>query len=443
MSTVALRLPDVGEGLDEAEILLWLVNIGDEVDRDQVVVEVQTDKSAVEIPAPAAGVVESLGGEVGQMLAVGDVLVTIRTSDTAPDEPSEAPDQPSAPAATVQPPTGAPPPARSGGGQVPRRRPMAAPSTRRVALELGVDLTAITGSGPQGRITKDDVERAAGSSVVPAEEATASQGGPTPQSPDTTATSSTRPVSAAPVSAPRIPRPAPEEDRVEPLRGVRRRISETMTAAWRDIPHITDLREVEADGLVEARRTLASAYEHRGQRLTYLPLLVMIIARALRQHPTLNARLDVEAEEITYLGACNIGIATATDQGLIVPVVHGADQLSLTEIVGEIDRLADAARAGKVRPEDTGGGTFTVSNSGSYGSALGTPIIRPPEVGIIGLGRIRDAVVARDGEPVVRTVLPLSAAADHRLIDGHVLGGFVATIAQLVADPVLLLGEVN
>lgn len=444
MSTVTLKLPDVGEGLDEAEILVWYVDVGDEVHRDQIVVEVQTDKSAVEIPAPADGVVESLGGEVGQMLPVGEVLVTIRTSDGSPDTPDTTPGEQPDPASTPQSSASPPPDSSAGGGQPSPssgRRPLAAPSTRRLARELGVDLTAVAGSGPQGRITKDDVEQAA-SPVGSAGEPTSSQAGPPAQPTASEGTDGASPGQATRTGPP-VPRPTPGEDRVEPLRGVRRRISETMTAAWREIPHITDLREVDAGGLVEARQSLAPAYDRQGQRLTYLPLLVMIVARALRQHPTMNARLDVEAGEITYHGACNVGIATATEQGLIVPVVHDADQRSLSELVTEIDRLAEAARAGSVRPADTGGGTFTVSNSGSYGSALGTPIIRPPEVGIIGLGRIRDAVVARDGEPVVRPILPLSAAADHRLVDGHVLGGFVATIARLVADPVLLLGEVD
>lgn len=457
MTNIQLELPDVGEGLDQAEILTWHVAVGDHVDRDQIVVEVQTDKSAVELPAPAAGVIEARGGEEGEMLPVGAVVVTIRPDDAAGDREETAPgsDTPRAAASADPAATASNEGDRSagdravataggssGGGSVggsaggdgtaasqtdgrTSRRPKASPATRRRARELGIDLSEIQGSGPGGRITDEDLTSAAGTEDEPEETV------------DTTPDPSRdgvegRDPSSAIVTA---------EDRIVPLRGIRRRISETMTAAWREVPHITDLREVDATGLVQARRALRPRIERTGRQLTYLPLLVMIVARALREHPSLNASLDADAGEITYRGGCHLGVATATEKGLLVPVVRDADQRSLAELVGEIDRLADAARDGSLSPADSRGSTFTVSNSGSYGSTLGTPIIRPPEAGILGLGRIHDAVVAHEGEAVVRPVLPLSASADHRLIDGHVLGAFVNTVAELVADPILLLAE--
>jgi pyruvate/2-oxoglutarate dehydrogenase complex dihydrolipoamide acyltransferase (E2) component len=383
---VEYRLPDIGEGLREGEIVAWRVAVGDTVERDQIIVEVETDKAVVELPSPAAGVIAELGGKPGDILEVGALLAVIRTS----------PDAPSASA------TGS------------SRRVLASPATRKLALERGVDLAEVEGSGPGGRVTREDVEAAAGGL---AEEASAAK-----HSPD--------------VRAPEVDSERAGDVEIVPLRGVRRRVAQTMTRSWQTIPHITNFAEADATELVRARGKLR---ERLGPELTYLPLFVAAVVAALRRYPVMNANLDLGAGTIAYHRRCHIGIATATDDGLIVPVLHDADRKPLDEIAREAAALAEAARTRSITPDQTSGGTFTITNFGSYGGWLGTPVIRPPEAGIAGFGRIRDAVVPVDGVPAVRPVLPLSVAADHRLVDGDVLGGFVAELAALLSDPVLLL----
>ncbi|MGH8906152.1 MAG: dihydrolipoamide acetyltransferase family protein [Egibacteraceae bacterium] len=398
---VEFCLPDVGEGLSEGEIVLWRVGVGDRVTADQIIVEVETDKSVVELPAPVNGVIAELGGQPGDILPVGAMLAVIEASGVA------------------------------GAGATTSRRALASPATRRLALELGVDLSALAGSGPGGRMTKQDVETAAAPAEIKTEPAE-------PAEPEPAEPTEPEPEPAEPAE-PAEPEPAEPGDDAEtvPLRGLRRRIAQTMTQAWREIPHITDFREVDAAELVRARARLR---ERLGPQLTYLPLFVAAVAAALRRHPAMNASLDYAAQTITYHRRHHIGIATATGDGLIVPVLRDADRKTLAEIAAEASALAAAARSrGVVTPEQTSGGTFTVTNFGSYGGWLGTPMIRPPEAGIAGFGRIHDAVVAVDGVPAVRPLLPLVVAADHRLIDGDVLGRFATDLAELLADPVLLL----
>lgn len=430
MSRLEFRLPDVGEGLSEAEIVEWAVAVGDTVAEDQPIVSVNTDKSIVDIPAPTAGTIVELGGEVGDVLPIGALLAVIAVDDdatgpaTPPAGTDDAPVASSAapsPAGPFQPVGAAPsdgerPPADQGA-----RKPLrAAPATRRLATELGVDLTAVNGTGPNGRITADDVRAAARTPAAPA-----------------TAGATQHPAAPRATSAGR-PARGETPDRTEPLRGTRRQIARTMAAAW-SVPHITDFREIDAAELVRVHGRLRDRIG--GGRLTFLPLFVRAAAAALRRHPSFNARIDVEADEITYRSSVNIGIAAATQHGLVVPVVADADHRSLEDIAEEIARLAEAARAGRLEPGDSADGTFTISNFGSYGTWLGTPIIRPPEVAIAGFGRIADRVVAVDGQPVVRPVLPLAVATDHRLNDGADLGAFAATLADLLRDPVLLLAE--
>lgn len=403
MSRLAFHLPDVGEGLGEAEIVAWAVGVGDEVREDQPIVSVSTDKSVVDIPAPASGRIVALGGDVGDVLPVGSLLALIEV--VAGGDGEEAP-----PAAGAAPqPSGAPA----------RAAVRAAPSTRRLATQLDVDLAAVDGAGPNGRITADDVRAAAA----------AAGGARAPEARDA-------PGTEAPPPAP-APAPPPADETV-PLRGIRRQVARTMSTAWQ-VPHITDFREVDASELVRAHGRLRRRLADRGIRLTFMPLFVKAVAVALRAHPRFNARIDVEGGTITYLAACHIGIATATDDGLVVPVLRDADRKSLQQVAEELARLAETARGARLEPGDTAEGTFTISNFGSYGTRLGTPIIRPPEVGIVGFGRIADAVVPVDGQPAVRPVLPLAVTTDHRLNDGAGLGAFAATLTDLLADPVLLL----
>jgi len=364
---VELRLADVGEGLAEAEIVEWLVRPGDLVNADQAVVVVMTDKASVEIPAPVGGRVCECIGTPGTIVPTGAVLMRMESA-----------------AATEG------PPRRTTG-------PQAAPSTRRRAAELGVDLRAVAGSGPDGRVLLEDVERHAGSP----------------------------PAAAAGAAA----------DTVVPLRGLRRQTALAVAQAWRTTPAIAEFRDVDASELVRARRELRAQRAEGDPPFTYLPFFVRAVAVALQRHPHFNGFLDLERSEITRRSACNIGIATATEDGLIVPVLRAVERLELTEIAAELDRLLSRVRAGRVGPADLTGSSVTITNFGSYGTEFGVPIVRAGEAAIVGFGRIRDAVVPRDGVPAVRPMLPLTVAADHRLNDGRELAAFTATIAACCEDP--------
>jgi pyruvate/2-oxoglutarate dehydrogenase complex dihydrolipoamide acyltransferase (E2) component len=415
------RLPDVGEGLSEAEVVTWLVRVGDEVVTDQPIVELQTDKALVEMPAPATGRVRQLGAEEGTVLRVGEVLVVI--DDGAGSGASGGGDAPAGPAAAPAPaaagPAGlpdgpaAPAPERNG-------RPLATPATRRLARELGVDLAGVAGSGPGGRITDEDVQAAAAPAGPPAR-------------PD-------RPPASAPARA-QAAEPGADEERI-PLRGLRRRIAETMSRSWSEIPHITGFHEVDALALLDLRGRLQPRAERAGVPLTLTALLVKAAALALVEHPSVNSSLDTEAGEIVLKRHRNVGVAVSTPDGLIVPVIRDADAKSLLAIAREVDDLGRAARERRVDLASLQGGTFTVTNHGPLGGWFGTPIIRPGEVGILGFGRIQDRPVAVDGELAVRPVLPLSFAADHRIVDGDLQIAFCLTVKGLLQEPVqLLLGE--
>lgn len=444
------KLPDVGEGLVEAEVARWLVAVGDEVEVDQAVVEVETAKALVEIPTPVAGTVLKLGGEEGQVLQVGQTLLTVAV---AAGQPLPSPGG-GAHAATVEEPPATPVAPESGPAPTPleagpartapgltsapaaadpaapsrRGRALASPSTRKAARALGIDLDSVTGTGPGGRITRADVEALAG------------QGSPDPIA---------APAAEAPVR-PQINRGTrtdserdSEEDEVVALRGTRRTIAEAMMRSWREIPHINEFREIDAAGLVAARKTLAAAYddESAGHRLTFLPLLVAACTHALRRHREFNASVDMAAEQIVYKHSIDIGIATATDEGLVVPVLRAAHRMSLFEISDRIAEVTELTRARRARPEHLTGGSFTITNFGSYGTWLGNPVINPPQSAIVGFGRIQDRPAVVAGEIVVRTTLPIVVAADHRVIDGSDLGAFVDDLERCLTDPVLLLGD--
>lgn len=408
MSPIEFQLPDVGEGIAAAEIMQWRVAVGDHVAEDQDLVEIQTDKAIVVIPCPVAGVVTRLCAPAGESLAVGAVLAVFEPDDArARSRDSEA-DAVSAATGDTAGPTRAP----SGD------RPLAAPATRRRARELGIDLAGVTGSGPNGRILREDLEGTPASPAPP--------GAP---------------------SAPRAKRPpeiAPSPGDIVPLRGVRRSIAHTLTRAWQEIPHVIDYREVDATKLIEARRLLKQRALDRGEEalaaaLSPTPLIVKAAARALTDHPYVNASIDLEREEITLHEQVNLGIATATSDGLIVPVLHGADGKSIAEIALEVADLVRAARERRLRPEQLAGGTFTVNNYGGLGIWLGTPIIRPGEVANLGVGAVRDQVVAIGGQPAVRPILVLAVSGDHRVLDGHTLAAFVTQVVGLLEEPLLLL----
>ena len=394
------KLADVGEGIAEAEVIEWLVAVGDSVKEDQPVVVVETDKSQIEIPAPVTGIVKSLGAKVGDVLAVGSNLMQIEATGKVSNyiashvaAPMTRSKQTSPQAAT---------PARAT-----NMRPLASPSTRKLADSLGISLEAVTGSGPNGRITDEDVTNAKSGSNAP----TGSQDlGPSTSQADGDGITLIQ------------------------LRGLRRQIASSMSEALR-IPHITEFKEIDATALMELRSELAPQFEKEGIKFSVTPLLMRACVLALQNHPTFNARFDAEMGEVRQYDDINLGFATATDDGLIVPVMRKANDFTVSMLAKQTDQLAELAKTRKATSDQLGGGTFTVTNFGSFGTWLGTPIIRPPEVAIAGFGRIAEKVIPVDGVPAVRMVLPIVVAADHRINDGAHLGAFVSDIAKLLLNP--------
>jgi pyruvate dehydrogenase E2 component (dihydrolipoamide acetyltransferase) len=363
------KLPDLGEGLTEGEIARWLVEEGQDIAEDAPLVEIATDKTTVEIPSPAAGTVSQILVPEGEVVPVGTVLVVIG-GDGASSGPVQVSDTSTGPRET---------PARPGRGGAAKVR--ATPLVRKVAQELGVDLGAVTGTGPQGRITEEDV-RAAGASSGHV------------QVSDT----GTR----------------PEGTRVA-LHGIRRQMFEHLTRAHREIPPVTWVEECDFSD-VDLKRLV--------------PLVLQAVAESLREFPELNAR--VEERELVLLDRYDIGVAVQTEQGLVVPVVHGADGLSLDELDAEVKRLAEGANAGTLKPEELRGGTFTVTSAGKAAGLFTTPLVNHPEVAILGVYRIADRPVVRDGEVVVRRMGNVSVTFDHRVIDGKRAAEFgLAVIARL------------
>ena len=355
------KLPDLGEGLTEGEIARWLVEEGQDIAEDAPLVEIATDKTTVEIPSPVSGTVSRILVPEGEVVPVGTVLVVIGSdgSGHVPEPGTETPD-----------------PAPSPGAAKVRATPL----VRKVAQELGVDLATVTGSGPQGRITEEDVRAAVSSGHVPV--------------PGT--------------------EPGAEGTRVQ-LRGVKRQMFEHLTRAHREIPAVTWVEECDFSD-VELKRLV--------------PLVLHAVTESLREFPELNAR--VEDAELVLLDRYDIGVAVQTEQGLVVPVVHGADKLSLDELDAEVRRLAEAARAGTLKPEELRGGTFTLTSAGKAAGLFVTPLINHPEVAILGIHRIDERPVVRDGEVVVRRMGNVSVTIDHRVIDGKRGAEFgLAVIARL------------
>jgi pyruvate dehydrogenase E2 component (dihydrolipoamide acetyltransferase) len=304
---------------------------------------------------------------------------------------------------------------RAGGDAAVLDRPLASPATRRRARERGIDLRGVVGSGPHGRIRAEDLDRSAPAAPAPSP-GFAGAGGPSRARATTTL----------------------------PLRGIRRTIAHRLTEAWQTIPHITDYREVDVTRLVEARTALRDRIAKRGDEqlaksMTYTPLIVKAVCQALAENPYANASVDLEREEITLHGGIHVGVATSAPDGLMVPVLHDADQLTLAEIATRITELAAAARERRLAPDQLRGGTITVNNFGALGTWLGTPIIQPPQVVNLGVGRMERRPVVRGDEIVIRPILPLSASGDHRVLDGDTLAAFVNRVMELLQEPVLLL----
>ena len=446
------RLPDIGEGVAEGEIVQWFVHEGDSVQEDQALVSVLTDKANVEIPSPKSGRVTKIHAAAGEKVKVGGLLVTIETGGAPvtvatpggaePPTPSgSAPSplpQPVAKASPAAAPAAAPPrPAapRSSG------RILASPYLRRRAAENGVDLGTIAGSGPAGRITEADLAsslaaggKAASATTVAVGEA---PGAPSP-------VPSSVPAATAVVSptAPSVAVAASEIRERIAIRGIRRVISEHMSEATHRAAHYTYVEEVDATELVRLRDRMAKHVEKQGTRLSYLPFIVKAVVAALKVHPRLNATMDDAHQELLVRSVYHIGIAAATSEGLIVPVVRNVDQKSVSRLAKEIQDLAERGRAGKLGRAELTGSTFTISSLGPLGGVLATPILNYPEVAILGVHKIQRRPVYRsDGTVGPADLMNLSISLDHRVIDGFEGAQFLATVKGYLEDPHQLFAE--
>ncbi len=505
-------LPDVGEGVAEGEIVTWLVEPGDTVSEDEVLAEVETDKAVVDLPSPKAGTVVELHAEEGDMVPVGDIVITIDTGDDT--DKAESEETAEADAAEAEPTASddEPDDASASGGRV-----FAPPNVRRLARELDVDITAVTGTGPGGRITEADVRDAVQKSgsddadvaaavtsvdddddtsatksaiskvstestdgaeaadrdqtlAVPATRRLAEEEGvdldavPTGKTRDGEAfvepedvrayveadvsTTATDAETAALPANTAATEPATTEETVtdeavttEPYRGIRRTIGQQMEQSVYTAPHVSHHDTAVVDELVKTRAELKQRADERGVSLTYLPFVLKAIVAGLKEYPILNSSLDEDEEEIRIKHEYNIGIAVATDAGLMVPVVDTVDEKGILELAGEVRELAERARDRSLEPAEMKGGTFSVTNFGAIGGEYATPIINYPETAILGLGALEQRPTVAQGEVVAAHTLPLSLSIDHRVIDGAEAANFTNTVIEYLEDPRLLLLE--
>ncbi|MDI3256511.1 MAG: dihydrolipoamide acetyltransferase family protein [Kyrpidia sp.] len=441
------KLPDVGEGIHEAEIVRWRVHPGDVVESDQVLLEVQTDKATVEIPSPVAGRVIQVHGDEGQIVPVGTVLVEIETGSdhaAAVSGLSPAVNGSGLGSETAEPgPSGGPAVPEIEGGEGTggaRRRAKAAPAVRRLARELGIDINAVPGTGPGGRVMEEDVRAfaarpaASAGAVETHEVAEAVEAGQSVREPESWGA----PVGIRGASGAGAGR-EPEEERI-PLRGVRRAIAEHMVRSKFTIPHVTGMDEADVTELVALRRRIQETAVPDRASITYLPFIIKAVVSGLKQYPYLNASLDEERKEIVVKRVYHIGIAVDAPDGLVVPVIRDADRKSLAQLAAEIEELKEKARAGSLAPEQIRGGTFTISNIGSFGGFFATPIIHYPQAAILATGKIvRRPVILDDDRVVGRYMMPVSLTFDHRIIDGGLSTRFMLHVMHLLSHPLQLM----
>jgi len=363
---IEVRLPDIGEGIAEGEIVRWLVAEGDRVREDDLLVEVLTDKANVEIPSPVTGTLVRIVAQPGRILRVGEVMAVLEAAGK-PARPAERP--PAAAPPTRAPGEAEPPKTGASAGDV-----LAVPAVRRLAKELGVEISTVRGTGPGGRVSERDVRSAAGHSH-------------------------------------------PDAERI-PFRGRRRMAARKMSLSKSTIPHALLVDEADATNLMAMRGSFREAGEREGVKITILPLILKAVVSALERNPAMNASLDEERGEILRWKRHDIGVAVDAEDGLVVPVIRGAGGKSVVELAREIERLAEGARSGTLAVSDISGGTFTVTSIGSIGGLFSYPVIHPPEAAILGLHRIVRRPVVREGEVVARDMMYLSLSFDHRLIDG-------------------------
>lgn len=448
----AFALPDLGEGLTESELVAWRVSVGDRIELNQIVADVETAKAVVELPSPFAGVITALHAEPGQTVEVGAPLFSCETGDGAPagasdeggaDASGGAGPEADAQAEPKREPTlvgygaaadrgprrrqraASPGSGASGAGageasaatfgtEASRRgeRPRSTPPVRRLARELGVELDAIEGTGERGLITRDDVERAANTVQAP---------------------------SAAPATAPRqAPGERPAETRI-PIRGVRKHTAAAMVRSAFTAPHVTEFLTVDVTATMELLRGLREDRAFAGHRITPLAVVAKAVCLAAARTPEVNARWDEEAQEIVQFAGVNLGIAAATDRGLVVPVIPGAERMTLVELADAIGALAETARAGRTSPAELSGGTMSITNIGVFGIDAGTPILNPGEAAILATGQVRRLPWEHRGEIALREVMTLSLSFDHRLVDGEQGSRFLGDVARLLREPGLAL----
>ncbi|WLR43293.1 dihydrolipoamide acetyltransferase family protein [Bacillus carboniphilus] len=426
------KLPDIGEGIHEGEIVKWFIQPGQEIDEDDVLAEVQNDKAVVEIPSPVKGKVLELKVSEGEVATVGQVIVSFDAPGyedlqfKGGEEEEETKQEPEGEKQVES------TPEEESKEEDSSRRVIAMPSVRKYARDHGVNIQKVTGSGENGRVLKDDIDTyLSGESHDVTKE--------TPEKEVEIETPKTEEKEAEPVSAPKLEGDFPETR--EKLSGMRKAIAKAMVNSKHTAPHVTLMDEVDVTNLVAHRKAFKQVAADQGVKLTYLPYVVKALTSALKKYPMLNTSLDDNTDEVVQKHYYNIGIAADTDKGLLVPVVKHADSKAIFEISGEINELATKARDGKLQSAEMKGASCTITNIGSAGGQWFTPVINHPEVAILGIGRIAEKPVVNDGEIVVAPVLALSLSFDHRMIDGATAQNALNHIKRLLNDPQLILME--
>ena len=416
MGKQVFKLPDIGEGVVEGEVVQWHVAAGDAVTEDDPIVDVMTDKATVTIPSPVTGVVTSLSGDVGDMVAVGSTLVEFDSdADAAPaSEPEAEPEAESSPTPPPAPePAADPTPAPAAAKPAPApaaasSKILASPAIRRRAREAGVDLSQVRGSGPAGRVRHADLDAYI-----------AADGAVTGAAPSSYSTKRTDVTEVKVV-------------------GLRRKIAEQMTISKSTIPHFSYFEEVDVTELEALRQVLNASRDESQPKLTYLPFIMLALSRIMPEHPECNANYDDQGGVVARHGAVHIGIATQTDRGLYVPVVKHVEAMDAWQAAAEMQRVASAARDGTASLEDLTGSTFTITSLGRDGGLGATPIINHPEVAILGVHKARDMPVVRDGQIVVRRIMNLSSSFDHRVVDGADGAALVQHLRRMLEHPALI-----
>lgn len=416
MGKQEFKLPDIGEGVVEGEVVQWHVAAGDTVTEDDPIVDVMTDKATVTIPSPVTGVVTSLSGNVGDMVAVGSTLVEFDSdADAAPaSKPEAEPEAASSPTPPPAPePAADPTPAPAAAKPAPAlaaasSKVLASPAIRRRAREAGVDLSQVRGSGPAGRVRHADLDAYI-----------AADGAVTGAAPSSYSTKRTDVTEVKVV-------------------GLRRKIAEQMTISKSTIPHFSYFEEVDVTELEALRQVLNASRDESQPKLTYLPFIMLALSRIMPEHPECNANYDDQGGVVARHGAVHIGIATQTDRGLYVPVVKHVEAMDAWQAAAEMQRVASAARDGTASLEDLTGSTFTITSLGRDGGLGATPIINHPEVAILGVHKARDMPVVRDGQIVVRRIMNLSSSFDHRVVDGADGAALVQHLRRMLEHPALI-----